>query len=650
MFRTRFWVCLVLTVPVLVYSPGLWELFGADFPDLPLATAVPFVLATAIYLYGGSVFIRSAVGEIRSRMPGMMTLVAVGITTAYLYSAATTFFLEGEGFYWELATLVDVMLLGHWVEMSAIGRAGGALAALAKLLPDTAERVAGDSVEEVPVAELRTGDLVLVRPGTRIPADGEVETGASEVDESMLTGESRPVAKHETDRVVAGTVNGDGSLRVRVTGIGEDTALAGIMRLVEQAQASRSRAQALADRAAMWLTYIALGAGVLTAAAWTVLDPDRGAAFIIERAVTVIVIACPHALGLAVPLVVAISTTLGARSGLLVRDRMALEQARDVSVVVFDKTGTLTRGEFGVTGVAVVGGRTEEEALAAAAGLSSESEHPISRAIVRTAQERAVQPTRIEGFEALKGRGVRGRAAGRDVFLGGPALLESLDLELPRPLEERATRWAGEGRTVVTLVEGGAPVAAFALADVARDESKEAIRRLHDLDIRTAMITGDTEDVARAVGDEVGIDERFARVLPDEKASRVKDLRARGEVVAMVGDGVNDAPALVEADVGIAIGAGTDVAIESADVVLVRSDPRDVPRVVALSRASYRKMVQNLVWATGYNAVAIPLAAGILAPWEVFLPPAVGAFLMAVSTVVVALNAQLLRFDRRLAG
>ena len=650
MFRDRFWVCLILTVPVLAYAEGLWELAGLTPPELPGEPYVPFALGTAIYLYGGIVFLRSAAGELRAGLPGMMTLVALGITVAYGYSAATTFFLEGEGLYWELATLVDVMLLGHWIEMRAVGRARGALSELARLLPDSAERVVGDATEEVPVSELSQGDLILVRPGSRIPADGRVVDGESHVNEAMLTGESRPVGKGPGDEVVAGTLNEEGALRVEVARTGEGTALAGIMRLVAEAEASKSRAQAIADRAAGWLTYVALAAGALTALGWGLLAAGRGAAFAIERTVTVMVIACPHALGLAVPLVIAISTTLSARSGVLVRNRLALEMARDLDVVVFDKTGTLTRGELGVVGVAVADGRSEEDVLALAGGVEAGSEHSLARALVAEARRRGLDPVRVEGFEALRGRGVRARVDGRMVHLGGPRLLADLEAERPPALEAAGRRWAGEGKSVIGLVEDGRVTAMLALADVIRPESSEAVRRLKEMGISVAMITGDSEDVARWVAGELGLDEVFAQVLPEDKAGRIQELRARGKRVAMVGDGVNDAPALVRADVGIAIGAGTDVAIESADVILARDDPRDVVRVVELSRASFRKMLQNLAWATGYNAVAIPLAAGALAPWGVLLPPAVGAVLMSASTVVVAANAQLLRREPALAA
>ena len=642
MFRNRFWACLLLTVPILVYAEMLWHWLGVRQPSLPGEKIVPFALGSVVYIYGGTVFLRSALVELRSRIPGMMTLVSVGITAAYVYSAATTFVLPGEGFYWELATLVDIMLLGHWIEMRAVGRASGALAELAKLIPDTAERLKDGGTEEISISELSKGDLVLVRPGSRVPADGEVADGESHLDESMLTGESMPVRKKAGDLVVAGSVNQEGSLRVQVTKVGEETALAGIARLVEEAQASKSRAQAIADRAAMVLTYVAVGAGGLTAVAWA-LGTQESTDFVIERSVTVIVIACPHALGLAVPLVIAISTSLGARNGLLVRNRLALEQARNLDVVVFDKTGTLTRGELGVVDISTSDRTSQDSALELAAGLEADSEHSLARAIVSETQARKLTPRSIEGFEAIAGKGVRGRIEGKDAYVGGPRLLESLDVNKNKELEEWASKQSADGKTVVYLVQDASVVAAFALADVIRDESREAVANLKKMGMKVAMITGDSEDVARWVSDQLGIDEFFAEVLPEHKSEKVKDLQAQGKQVAMVGDGVNDAPALAQADVGIAIGAGTDVAIETADVVLVSDDPRDVGSVIELSRASYRKMLQNLGWATGYNVVALPLAAGVLAPLGVILPPAIGAVLMSISTVVVALNAQLLR-------
>jgi Cu2+-exporting ATPase len=564
---------------------------------------------------------------------------------AFVFSLAVTLGFPGMPLWEELATLVAIMVLGHWIEMRSITQAQGALRELAKLLPDMAVRVAGEATEEVPVDALREGDVVLVRPGAAVPADGVVLSGESSLDESMLTGESRPVKKKPEETVIAGTVNGAGSLRVRVTGTGERTALAGIMRLVEQAQTSRSRAQALADRAAFYLTVVAIVSGVATLLAWLALrrgDP----AFAVERMVTVLVIACPHALGLAVPLVVAISTTLGARSGLLVRDRRGLEEARNLTAVVFDKTGTLTLGEHRVVDVATADGVAPDEALRLAAAVERDSEHPVARAIARSAEERGIAAPAAEGFAAIPGQGVRARVEGRELRVGGPNLLRAEGIELPPALAAAAERAAGAGRSAVFLLEGGRAVAAFATADAVRPESAEAVKRLHDAGIETVMLTGDSQAVADSVARELGIDTVFAQVLPEHKADRIRELQARGKRVAMVGDGVNDAPALVSADVGVAIGAGTDVAVEAGDVVLVRSDPRDVARIVALSRATYRKMIQNLWWAAGYNIVAIPLAAGVAFRWGIVLSPAVGAVLMSLSTVIVAVNAQLLRRAR----
>jgi len=545
----------------------------------------------------------------------------------------------------ELSTLVTIMLLGHWIEMRSITQAQGALKELAKLLPDTAVRVTGDRLEDVSVDQLRDGDVLLVRPGARVPADGVVREGLSSVDESMLTGESRPVEKKVGDKVIAGTINASGSLRVEVTGTGDRTALAGIMRLVAQAQTSRSRAQALADRAAQILTIVALVAGVLTLVVWLIVRADS-AAFAVERMVTVLVIACPHALGLAVPLVIAISTTLGARSGLLVRDRRGLEEARNLTTVVFDKTGTLTLGEHRVVDVATVDGLTADEAMRLAAGLERDSEHPIARAIVKSAEERKLRIPPSSDFEYATGRGVHATVDGRRLSGGGPNLLAAMKVEPGAQLQEATRKAAAGGQSTVFLIEENRVLAAFAVADAVRPESVEAIRRLHDMQIEVVMITGDAQPVADAVAKELGIDIVLAQVLPDQKAKRIEELQARGKKVAMVGDGVNDAPALVTADVGIAIGAGTEVAVEAGDIVLVRSDPRDVPRIVALSRASYRKMMQNLWWAAGYNIVAIPLAAGVLYRYGVVLSPAIGAVLMSASTVIVAINAQLLRRAR----
>jgi len=560
---------------------------------------------------------------------------------AFVFSLAVTFGFAGSDLWWELATLVTIMVLGHWIEMRSISQAQGALKELAKLLPDTAVRLRGDQTETVAVSELRAGDVFLVRPGSSIPADGVVCGGSSDVNESMITGESKPVRKAGGDKVIAGTVNASGSLRVEVTGTGDNTALAGIMRLVAQAQTSRSRAQALADRAAFVLTIVAIVAAAVTLVAWSLAGKD--ASFVIERVVTVLVIACPHALGLAIPLVVAISTTLGARSGLLVRDRRGLEEARNVNVVFFDKTGTLTRGEFRVVDTTTHEGLGSDEALTLAAAVERESEHTIAQGIVKTAEERGLSIPLAESFQALPGRGVQAMVSGKQLLLGGPSLLREAGAQMDAVLAAAIDRASKRGQAAITMLERSTPIAVFAVADAIREESRAAVQRLHEQQIEVVMITGDAESVARAVAEELGIDTVFAEVLPDQKASKVREVQQRGKRVAMVGDGVNDALALITADVGIAIGAGTDVAVEAGDVVLVRSDPRDVPRIIALSRATYRKMIQNLWWAAGYNVFAIPLAAGALAPWGIVLPAAVGAVLMSVSTIVVAANAQLLR-------
>jgi Cu2+-exporting ATPase len=641
MFRDRFWLSLALTIPTVVWSDMVQHLLGYSAPEFPGSAYIPPVFGTIVFLYGGLPFLRGAVAELRDRLPGMMTLISLAISVAFVFSMAVTFGVPGDDLWWELATLVTIMLLGHWIEMRSVTQARGALAELAKLMPDVALRLdATGETTEVPIHELVTDDLVLVRPGARLPADGIVTEGESSVDESMITGESRPVDKAADARVIAGTVNGAGSLRVRVTHTGEATALAGIMRLVAGAQASRSRAQDLADRAARLLTFVAIGSAALTAAVWSAMGAEW--AYVIERVVTVLVIACPHALGLAVPLVVAISTTLGARNGLLVRDRRGLEEARLLDIVVFDKTGTLTLAEHRVVDAAT-DGIPLSEALRLAAAVEGDSEHPVARAIATRAAEEGVDVPHAHGFTALPGTGVRATVDGREVAVGGPALLASEGLDVPHALADAASRAARAGRSVVYLVDGGAVRALFAIADAVRPESREAIEHLHTVGIEVAMLTGDAEAVARAVADELGIDRVLAEVLPADKAAEIEKLQAGGKRVAMVGDGVNDAPALVTADVGIAIGAGTEVAVEAGDVVLVRSDPRDVPAIISLSRATYRKMLQNLWWAAGYNIVAIPLAAGVLAGWGIVLSPAVGAVLMSASTVIVAANAQLLR-------
>ena len=638
-FRRRFWVSLALAIPVLGFSPMLREWLG--LPDVSgVQEAVAPLFGTLVFLYGGWPFLVGAVSELRGRRPGMMTLIALAITVAFLASAASTLGLLDVEFWWELAALIVIMLLGHWLEMRAVGQARGALQALAELLPDEAERVRDGDVEAVPIAALEPGDVVLVRPGGRVPADGRVLEGAADVDESMVTGESLPVSRGPGERVVAGTVVTDSALRVRVEAVGGDTALAGIQRLVAEAQSSRSRAQTLADRAAAALFYVAVGVGALTFAVWAALGEAGDA---VGRTVTVLVISCPHALGLAIPLVIAISTSLAARAGVLVRDRLALERMRSVDTVLFDKTGTLTRGEHAVVGVATADGAGGDELLALAAAVEAPSEHPVARAIVAAARERDGSPPAAEGFRALPGRGVEARVGAERVAVGGPALLAELRASVPDALSTQLERWRARGAGILYVVRDGRVAGALAVADRVRPEAREAVAELHERGLRVAMITGDARQVADAVAAELGIDEAFAEVLPQDKDSHVADLQRRGHVVAMVGDGVNDAPALARADVGIAIGAGTDVAIQSAGVVLASSDPRGVVGVLELSLASYRKMLQNLAWAVGYNGVAIPLAAGVLAPVGVVLPPAVGAILMSASTIVVAANAQLLR-------
>jgi Cu2+-exporting ATPase len=644
MFRSRFWGSLVLSIPVLLFSPMIQEWLGISVPAFPGSAWIPFIFSLAIFAYGGIPFLQMAVPEVRNREPGMMTLISLAISVALVYSLAAQLFGLGEGFFWELVTLIDIMLLGHWLEMRSVRQASGALSELAKLMPDTAERVHhGDMTETVPVAALKKGDVVLVRPGASIPADGEVIDGESSVDESMITGESKPVDKRVGSKVIAGTINGDGSLRVRVTATGDQTALAGIMRLVEQAQRSKSKTQLLADRAAGWLFYIALAVATLTAIAWIAaigFDIE-----VLKRVVTVLVIACPHALGLAVPLVVAITTSIGAHNGILIRNRLALEAARNIDVVVFDKTGTLTEGKFGVVGIAT-DGWDENRALALAAAIEGDSEHLIARAIRNAARERNVIMPMIGNFSAIKGRGVQATFEGKPAYVGGPRLLEMLDVAASRALADFVEAAGRNSQSVVYLVVDKQMVAAFAVADVIRRESKQAVQRLHEMGLEVAMLTGDSRAVAEAVASELGIDHVFAEVLPEHKDQKVVELQSQGKRVAMVGDGVNDAPALTRADVGIAIGGGTDVAIESAGLILVKNNPLDVVKIIALSRASYRKMIQNLWWAAGYNIVTLPLAAGILAPWNIIISPAFGAGLMSVSTIIVAINAQLLRQER----
>jgi P-type Cu2+ transporter len=640
MFRRKFWLSLALTVPIVATSEMVMEWFGytLDFPGIQW---VGPALGTIVFLYGGWPFLVGGVREARDRAPGMMLLISMAITVAYVASAATSVGWFDLDFWWELAALVTIMLLGHWQEMKAIGQAQGALAALAALLPDEAERVVDGGLESVSVGDLRVGDVVLVRSGGRVPADGEIVEGAAELDESMITGESRPVSKKAGDRIVAGTVATDSAIRVRVDAVGEDTALAGIQRLVSEAQQSSGRAQVLADRFAALLFYIATAAGVLTFVVWWLLGNLDEA---VVRTVTVLVIACPHALGLAIPLVIAISTAISAKAGILVKDRLALERMRTVDAVLFDKTGTLTKGEHVVTGVAG-DGLTEDEVLRLAGAVEADSEHPLARAIVAAADARGGRASATD-FTSRTGRGVRASIDGVPYAVGGPALLRELDATVPPALREHAEGWSSRGAAALYLLrlDEQAVLGAVALEDEVRPEAREAVTLLRRAGIgKLVMITGDAESVAQAVANDLGLDEVFAEVLPADKEKAVRELQERGHTVAMVGDGVNDAPALARADVGLAIGAGTDVAIESAGVVLASSDPRGVVGVITLSKATYRKMIQNLAWAAGYNVLAIPLAAGVFAWAGITLSPAIGAILMSLSTVVVALNAQLLR-------
>jgi Cu2+-exporting ATPase len=641
-FKRKFWLSLVLTIPTVVFSHGLQDILGLDGPRFPGSQYIPAVFGLAIFFYGGMVFLRGGLQELRAKQPGMMTLISLAIVVAFGYSAAVTLGMEGMDFWWELATLITIMLLGHWIEMSAIMGAQNALGELAKLLPDEAELLHGDHTMTVPVSELVLGNLVLVKPGASVPVDGDVVDGESEVNEALLTGESSLVAKSAGTTVIGGSINGSGALTVRVTKVGDDTALAGIMRLVADAQASKSGAQILADRAAAWLFYVAIGAAALTLVAWWLLQPDDPG-FVLERVVTVLIIACPHALGLAIPLVAQISTALGARQGLLIRSRLALEEARRVDVVLFDKTGTLTRGSLGVSDVVAAEGRDSDDVLALAASVEASSEHPLAQAIVAEAAARGVTVTRATRFASLTGRGVEADVAGRTYTVASQRVVTERGLTLDVELVHAVRREASEGKTTVFLLEGDRVLGLVALADAIRPESAEAVAELKRRGIRVAMLTGDTHEVGRWVAGQLGLDEVFAEVLPGDKSAVVARLQQGGARVAMVGDGVNDAPALAQADLGIAIGAGTDVAIESAGIVLAGDDPRGVADAITLSSATYRKMQQNLFWATGYNAVAIPLAAGVASGAGILLSPAVGAVLMSLSTIVVALNAQLLR-------
>ena len=646
-FRRRFWVSLILSVPVLLLAPLVQEALDVEEEwDFAGDSFVLWGFATVVFFYGGWPFLTGIVSELRSRAPGMMTLIAFAITVAYLYSSAVTFGVSGDPFFWETATLIDVMLLGHWLEMRSIMGASRALELLVSLMPSEAHKVGDDgAVVDVPVAELQPGDRVSIRPGERVPTDGVVVEGRTSVNEAMLTGESRPVEKTVGSPAIGGSINGEGALVVEVQRTGEETYLAQVIELVRQAQESRSRTQRLADRAAFWLTVIGITAGIGTLVGW--LFASATANFALQRAVTVVIITCPHALGLAIPLAVAVSTSIAARNGLLIRDRAGFERARAVDAVIFDKTGTLTEGRFGLVATVPLGARSEEEVLQLAFSLEGQSEHPIARGIIDAAEARDIAPVSIDDFRAIPGQGASGTANGLELKVVSPGYLREHGVAMESKV---VTELIDAGHTVVFLTVGDSLEGAFALGDVVREESKAAIRDLQAMGIRVMMLTGDAEVVARSVAAELELDDFFAEVLPHQKAAKVREIKQRGLTVAMVGDGVNDAPALTEADVGIAIGAGTDVAMESADVVLVRSDPADVATIVRLARATYRKMLQNLWWATGYNFIAIPLAAGALFTVGFVMPPAVGAALMSASTVIVAINAQLLRRAERMVA
>jgi P-type Cu2+ transporter len=643
-FRRRFWICLALTVPVLALDHMIQNWLGGE--RLAQAMAVPgdrylqAALATFIYFYGGWPFLTGLVAELRKRLPGMMTLIGLAITVAWAYSTAVVLpvGLPGEVIYWELATLVTIMLLGHWIEMKSVMGASAALEKLVRLMPAEAHRVTDGGTEDVPITALSRGDRVLVKPGEKVPTDGVIVTGRTTLNEAMLTGESRPVEKGEGDEVIGGAINGEAAFTFEVMKTGDKTYLAQVIEMVRRAQESKSRTQDLANRAALFLTIVAITVGTATLIAWLLLG--RPFAFSVERMVTVMVIACPHALGLAVPLVVAVSTAISASHGLLIRQRMAFETARNIDAIVFDKTGTLTEGRFGVTDVIALGRRGEDELLSLAAGLESQSEHPIAQGVVASARERGLEVASPVDFRAIPGKGAEASVGGVSVKVVSPGYLREHRLKHD---DERVRAVAAQGKTVVYVLVGDAIEGAIALADIIRPESREAIERLKSMNVAVMMLTGDAEPVAKWVAEELGLDEYFAEVLPDEKAAKIREVQSRGMTVAMTGDGVNDAPALTQADVGIAIGAGTDVAIESADIVLVRSDPRDATAVIELARATYRKMVQNLWWATGYNIVAIPVAAGVLYGVGIVLTPAAGAVLMSLSTVIVAINARLLR-------
>ncbi len=609
-FLTKFWIALILTIPIFLYS-DMAAMVGISAPQFSSSIYLQLILGSIIYFYCGWIFLASAYRELRARLPGMMTLIALAVTSAYIFSVWTVIRGTNNNLFWELSSLIAIMLLGHWIEMKSVQGAQGALKELAKLLPDKAEVIRGNHTEVISLNDLKVGDIVLVKPGSKVPADGKIIEGKSDLNESIITGESKPVSKGQGDEVIAGSINGDGSLKVEIVKIGEATFLAGVMRLVADAQASKSRLQMLSDRAALWLTVIAIIAGGTTFGTW--LFVGAGIVIAVERLVAVLVITCPHALGLAIPLVASISTTKAAQNGLLIRNRLALESARTIDTILFDKTGTLTEAKFKVTK------SSSDEALALAASVNTHSEHPIAKAIVEEARSRGIQFQSVNNFQRVPGKGAEGDIEGRYIFVGT------------------------KGGDDIVVERDGQVIGTISVADAVRPESKDAIAHLKESGIKVAMITGDSEETAKRVASELGLDEYFARVLPEDKVKKVRDLQSRGRKVAMVGDGVNDAPALTQADLGIAIGAGTNVAIESAGIILVRNDPRDIVKIINLSRLTYRKMIQNLFWATGYNVIALPLAAGVLAYKGIILQPALAAAFMSVSTVIVAFNAVLLK-------
>lgn len=638
-FKKRFWISIIITIPILILSPmiqhfiGLKEAlrFNGDFYAL-------FVLSSFVFFYGGYPFLKGLIDELKNKQPGMMTLIALAISVAYFYSSATVLGVKGEDFFWELATLIDIMLLGHWIEMKSVMGASKALEELAKLMPDEAHKINDDgNVVEVKVSELNHKNKLLIKPGEKIPADGKIYEGKTSINEAMITGESKPVSKGEGDDVIGGSINGEGSIKIEVEKIGDETFLSQIVKLVKEAQESKSKTQNLANRAAFWLTIIAITAGTLTMFVWLMFT-GQNFNFALARTVTVMVIACPHALGLAVPLVVAVSTALSAKNGLLIRNRNAFEQARNIQAIIFDKTGTLTKGEFGVTETISFNNEYDEkEILKYAASLESESEHPIAQGIVKSSNDKY----ELKDFNSIPGKGAEGKVNGKDVKVVSPGYLEENKIEIEQ--KEKIEQLSRQGKTVVFLLVDNKLTGAITLADIIREESKEAIKQLKEVGIKPMMLTGDNKQVAKWVADELGLDEYFAEVLPDKKAEKIKEVQSRGLTVAMIGDGVNDAPALAQADIGIAIGAGTDVAVESADIILVKNNPKDVISLIKFSRATYKKMIQNLIWATGYNVIAIPLAAGVLYSEGIILSPALGAVLMSLSTIIVAINAKLLK-------